>query len=323
MKSSFFQKWMSPSRVFQRLRHLHIENKGLKLSAFVLALLLFVVSRQPITNVRLSGVPVEIPGLTSGVEISGDVQQTVSVILRGPRDIVRSLTPNQISVTLNLSNREPGERFVQLRPEDVFRPDNIEVLQIEPASIKLRIEPTERKLVNVEHQFIGQVAEGLEVYDVRCEPSIIEIEGPYSQVNKVSFVLTEPVNLSGRTSDFRIPVDVDTSHNSLRVKTPVPIILSVEIGERRKTRIMTKVPVIIPHQQPGVRLLPKVVDVELYGPQSALDKLQPDDLRVEPKTDGLPPSAETVTLQIKLPATTDKHIAVKNIIPSEVRLKRQ
>jgi YbbR domain-containing protein len=321
MKSSFFTKWMSPSRVFQRLRHLHIENKGLKLSAFVLALLLFVVSRQPITNVRLSGVPVEIPGLTAGVEISGDVQQTVSVILRGPRDIVRSLTPNQISVILNLSNKEPGERFVQLRPEDVFRPDNVEVLQIEPASIKLRIEPTERKMVNIEHQFIGQVEEGLEVYDVRCEPPSVEIEGPYSQVNKVSFVLTEPVNLSGRKSDFRIPVDIDTSHNSLRVKTQAPIILSAEIGERRKTRMMPHVPVTIP-QQFGVRPLPKTVDVELYGPQSALDKLTSDDLRVEPKTDGLP-TVETVTLQIKLPVNIDKHVVVKNIIPAEVRLKRQ
>jgi YbbR domain-containing protein len=266
---------------------------------------------------------VEIPGLTSGVEISGDVQQTVSVILRGPRDIVRSLTPNQVSVTLNLSNKEPGERFIQLRPEDVYRPDNVEVLQIEPASIKLRIESTERKQVNVEPQFIGQVPEGLEVYHVKCEPSYIEIEGPYSQVNKVSFVLTEPINLSGRKSNFRIAVDVDTSHNSLRVKTTAPLILSVEIGERRQTRIITKVPVIIPHQQSGVRLLPKTVDVELYGPQSALDTLQPDDLRVELKTDGLPPSAETLEPQVKLPATTDKHIEVKKIIPSEVRLKRQ
>jgi YbbR domain-containing protein len=325
MKPPATQKGISRTRLSQRLRRVHIENLGLKLSALALALLLFALSRQPIIDIRLSGVPLEFRGQSPNVVISGDVEQTVSVRLSGPRDIMRSLTPNQISVIADLTNKEPGERVVQLRPEDVSRPDddNIQVLQVEPASIKLRLEPKVLKRVKVEPQFMGQVDEGLEVYKVTAEPSTVEIEGPDSQVNKTNLVLTETINLIGRNNDFRIAVDVETPHNSLRVKTPGPVILSVEVGERRVTRTIAKVPIEWPNQQSGVRLLPKTIDVELYGPKSALAALQVSDLRVGLKLNDLPPDIETVRPQVILPASADKHIEVKNIIPAEVRLKRQ
>ncbi len=291
--------------------------------AFVLALLLFAISRQPTINVRLSGVPLEFRGLAQGVDISGDVQPTVTILLRGPQDIVRRVTPNQISVVANLSNKEPGERVVQLRPEDVSSIDNIKVLQIEPASIRLRLEPIESKRVTVEPQFMGQVAEGSEVYRVKVEPAEIEIEGPHSQINKINHVLTETVNLNGKLNNFRVAVDVETPHNSIRVKTSPPVNLSIEIGERRGVRRLTKVPIRWLSPQPPDRTLTKTVDIELYGPLSSLDKLQVDELQVEVQTNGLPPNGETAKPQVRLPANADKLIEVRKTIPSEVRLKRQ
>lgn|GEM_PF-755297 len=326
MKSSSISKWISPLRLFQRLRHIHIENKALKILALGLALVLFAVSRQPISDVRLSGVPLEFRNLGPGVEISGDVEQTVSVRIRGPRDIVRSLTPNQLSVIANLSYKDPGERVIQLRPEDVdlyLFSDSIQVSQIEPASIRLKLEPTSSKSVNVEPQFMGQIAEGLEIYRVKVEPPSIVIEGPQSQVNKVNFVLTETINLNGRRSDFRLAVDVETPHNSLRVKSASPITLSVEVGERRITRHIRKVLIEGPNQQSGFHVLTKTVDLELYGPQSAIEALHPGDLHVKLNANGLPPTAETAEPQVLLPANADKHLEVKKIIPSEVRFKRQ
>jgi hypothetical protein len=133
------------SRLVSHLRHYRIENKGLKLLALLVAFLLFAVSRPPTRDVLLVGVPLEFRGLAPGMEIGGDVAQTVSVRLRGPQDVVRSILPSQIAVTADLSDKEPGERVVQLKAADVSRPDRVEVLRIEPASIKLRIEPTTGK----------------------------------------------------------------------------------------------------------------------------------------------------------------------------------
>lgn len=315
-------KIISPSRRLQRLRHLHLENKGLKALSLGLACVLFALSRQPISDIRISRIQLEVSGLKSGVVISNDAEQTVSVRLRGPRDIVRSLTSNQISVTANLANKEPGERVIQLRPEDVSRPDNVEVLQIEPSSIKIRLEQTVTRMVKVEPQFMGQLADECEIYRVTVNPPMVEIEGPQSRVKEVANVATETINLDHRKGSFKIAVDAEAPQNLLRVKTPGPINLSVEVGERRSTRVMTKVPVQSLDQVAGGRIFPKTVDVEVYGPHSTVEGLTVGDLTVAPNTKDLPANVETVQLEARLPQHLQQIIEIKKIIPNEVRLKR-
>jgi hypothetical protein len=312
----------SPSRTLYGLRLTRIENKGLKLLSLLLAILLFAVSRQPVSDLRLVGVPIEYRGLSAGVEIGGDVEQRVSVRLSGPRDLVRSSLSNQLLVVADLSNKEPGERIVQLKADESSLPENVKVLQIEPASIRIRLEPTARKRVKVEAQFTGQVEAGYEIYRVSLTPGEVGIEGLRSQVNKLERVMTETVNLAGRKTDFQTSVEVETPHNSLRVKTPGPLNLSVDIGEERALRRFVNLPVQWLDQAAHERLLTKTVNVELFGPKSAIGKLRAGELRVELKTTGLLPGVDSAAPQVRLPANADQHIEVKKIIPGEVKLKR-
>ena len=184
------------SRLLQRLSH--VENLGLKLLALALAGLLFAISRQPVSEVRLTGVQIEYRGRTHGVEISNDSEQTVSLRLRGPRNVVRSLLPTQLSVIADLTGKEPGDRVVQLVMDDSSLPDNTRVLQIEPSTIKIRLEPTIRKSIPIEARVSGQVDADREMYGLRYEPQTIEIEGPRSLVEKTSKVMTETVSQIGR-----------------------------------------------------------------------------------------------------------------------------
>jgi len=306
------------SRLFHRLRHTRIENKGLKALSLLLAILLFIVSQQPTTDMRVVGVPIEYRGLSPGVEIGGDSEKTVSVRLSGPRNTVRSLTPNQLLVIADLNNKEPGEKIVQLRVDESFLPDNVKVLQIEPASIRIKLEPMATKLVKVEAQFMGQVAEGREIYSVKLDPGEVEIQGPQSLINKIDRVITETVNMDGRQVDFQSSVEAEVSQDSLRVITPGPIKLSVEIGEARALRRFANIPVRWLDKNANWRLLTKTVEVEVFGPKSAVEKLRADDLRVEINPADLTPDANSVTPKIQLPP----NIVVRNIIPREVRVKK-
>ena len=306
------------SRLWHRLRHTRIENKGLKALSLGLAILLFFVSRQPITDIGVVGVPIAYRGLSPGVVIGGDTEKTASLRLSGPRNIVRSLTPNQLLVIADLSNKEPGEKIVQLRLDESFLPDNVKVLQIEPASIRIKLEPMATKLVKVEAQFMGQVAEGREIYSVKLDPGEVEIQGPQSLINKIDRVITETVNMDGRQVDFQSSVEAEVSQDSLRVITPGPIKLSVEIGEARALRRFANIPVRWLDKNANWRLLTKTVEVEVFGPKSAVEKLRADDLRVEINPADLTPDANSVTPKIQLPP----NIVVRNIIPREVRVKK-
>jgi YbbR domain-containing protein len=309
---------LSPARLFHRLRHTRIENKGLKALSLLLAVLLFVVSRQPVIDLRMAGVAIEYRGLSPGLKIVGDAEQTVSMRLSGPRDIVRSLTPNQLLVIADLSGKGPGERVVQLRADESFLPDNVNVMQIEPASIRIKLEPNVTKLVRVEARLRGKVPEGREFYGVELSPAEVEIEGPQSMVDKIDSIFTESVSLDGRDVDFRTYVEVEIPQNSLRIKTPGPIELSVIIGEERLLRRFANAPVQWLDKSAAGWLLTKTVRLEVFGPKSAVEALRADDLRVVVNTAGLPPNVTSVTPQVQLPA----NIEIKNIIPREVKVKR-
>jgi YbbR domain-containing protein len=308
---------LSPARLFHRLRHARVENKGLKALSLLLAILLFIVSRQPVIDLRLVGVPIEYRGLSPGVKIVGAAEQAVSVRLSGPRDIVRSLSPNQLLVIADLSGKEPGERVVQLKMDEGFLPDNVKVMQIEPASIRIKLEPNLTKRLRVEAQLSGKVVEGREIYGVELYPSEVEIEGPQSVVSKMERVLTEKVSMDGRDADFQTSVEVEIPQDS-RVKTQGRIELSVKIGEERLVRRFAAAPVRWIDKGATGLLLTKTVRLEVVGPKSVVESLREDDLRVEVKTASLPPGVSNLTPQVQLPA----NIEIRNIIPREVRVKR-
>lgn len=317
---------VSPARLWQRLRRIHVEHKGLKLLSLAVAILLFVVSRQPVSDVKLFNVPLEYRGQSSSVEISGDVEQTVSVRVRGPRDIVRNLMPSQLSVIADLSHKEPGERVVQLHADDVTLPDNsIRVIQIEPASIRLLLEQKMKKRVPVKAQFMGQLQDGLEMYQTNILPAEVELEGPQSQLNSVNFVLTETVNLTGHDRDFQSMVDVETPHRSLRVLTPSPIKLFITVGETRQMKRLADIPIHWDGQTLGGRLLTKTIDVELYGPRSLIESLQAMDMHADLETvDWENGTGDTGIARpiLILPDAVAKRIEVRNVFPKEVKLKR-
>ncbi len=322
MKLDQTRRLLSPSRFWQRTRRIRLENKGIMLMSLLLALALFVISRQPISDVKLFNVPLEYRGQRSDVEISGEIAQTVSVRVRGPRDLVRSLMPTQLAVTADLTNKEAGERVVQLRTADVALPDsNIQVVQIEPASIRLVLEPKVKKRVPVKAQLIGALSEGLELYGSSAVPDLIEIEGAESQINTVNYLLTESVNMSGHGKTFQAMVDVETPHSSLRVLTTTPVKLTIEIGERRSFKRFPAVSVHWVNPTGNKELLTKTVEVQLYGPASTLDVLQSKDLRVEVTADSAP-NVTTALPKVILPENSAPHVEVIKIIPNEVKLKK-
>lgn len=254
-------QWFNPTRLYQRLTHLRAEewkHAGLKLLALVLAFMLFQISRQPLNDVRLVGVPVEFSGLRSGLEIVSDpnIQPTVSLRLRGPRDLVRGLMPNQLAVIANLENKESGERVIQLKPKDVARPDGVQVLRIEPPSITLRLEPTMRKTVKVEPQYLGPPDEGLEIYQLTATPATIEIEGPQSQLSNLTQIKTESVSVKGYRQSFTTTVDVELPQPLLRVVNRASVTVKVELGARRGARSFNNLPVHASDRTTGGRLLP-------------------------------------------------------------------
>ena len=221
------------TRSWAWLRKAVVENWHLKLLSLAVAFALFAVSRQPDHEVLLANVPLEFVNLAPGLEISGELLAAVNVRLRGPRDLVQGLTANQLAVKADLINKTAGERVLQLKPSDVQKPEKVEVRRIDPQTIELNLELTKRKIVPIEAQFVGAVADGYEHFDTRLEPASVEIEGPESKIGQVSKVLTESVRITGRHESFQLQVDLETSRQGVRLTNIAPTRLTVEIRVKK------------------------------------------------------------------------------------------
>ena len=119
--------WQTLMHQPQKFIRLILENKWLKLLSLILALLLFNFSKQPASSIRISGVPVEFVGIPAGMEIVNIDSPVVNLQLKGPRNLLTSLSGNEITVPVDLSNKEQGERVAHLQIRDVKLPDRIEV----------------------------------------------------------------------------------------------------------------------------------------------------------------------------------------------------
>jgi hypothetical protein len=74
-------QWLNPVHWYQRLTRLSLaewKSSGLKLLALLLAFMLFLISRQPTSDMRLVGIPVEFTGVQPGTEIVSETGQATN-----------------------------------------------------------------------------------------------------------------------------------------------------------------------------------------------------------------------------------------------------
>lgn len=219
-----------------------MNNLWLKLLSLFLALTVwFVVSaprREPVSE-RAFAVPVSLARMPRDLVITNTVLDTVSVRLRGRLSDLRSLSSQNLEVTLDLSWVQPGEATITLLPKAINVPPQIEVLSMEPTRLRLRIEPLRQKVVTVRPFLVGSPPNGYAVGDVALEPASALVSGPMSQMRNLTEVATERIIMTGRTETFTQSVAVVSDQSLVRVIEPlttqVTVPLSAEIGPQPLT----------------------------------------------------------------------------------------
>jgi hypothetical protein len=90
------------------------EHLGLKLVSLLLGFSLwYAVAREQEAEFSLS-IPIELRDLPEGLEVIEESVQQVEVRLRGPAEILRRLTPQDVNIGVELKDAEPGERLAYL-----------------------------------------------------------------------------------------------------------------------------------------------------------------------------------------------------------------
>lgn len=210
-----------------------IRRFGPQLLALLVAVVIWVIAsesrREEILERNLT-VPVAVLGVPADMVLSGDADETVNIRVRGPASQIRGLLPDTLGATIDLSGARPGTLNVPIPPTAIDTPRNVEVISVQPPTLRVQLELLQRKYVPIRPYLVGSPAEGFTVENIEPRPDNALIIGPASLVEDVSEIPTERVILTGRSGTFRETVGVLSDFPMVRVVQPATTEVIVTIA---------------------------------------------------------------------------------------------
>lgn len=182
------------------------ENWTFKLVSLVLALMLWMFimgERRLEVGYR---VPLELQNIPKELMVANEVPSLVDVRVSGPRTLQMKVSPNDISIIVDLVDLKPGLTTFKQLEERLNLPSGLRVTRLSPSFIDLKLERIKQKLVPVKVALAGEPLTGFKVHNVRVVPDEVIIEGGETELKSISEVTTEEVNLNGVNEGFSLIV---------------------------------------------------------------------------------------------------------------------
>jgi YbbR domain-containing protein len=211
-----------------------LENWSLKLTALLLALILWMFIRGEPGPASVVRIPIQVQ-LPSQMEITSERPTMIEVTMRGAAFSNVWFGQPLPNCIVNLQNANEGEHTVQLSADNIQVPkgSGIEVLQVNPAKALIILQKTISRLVPISAPIQGEPARGFEVYGKQIRPSSIVITGPRLHIEPVREIFTEAVSIRDQKQSGRFFVGFNIKDNLIRTAQNNPVQVDIEIGPRR------------------------------------------------------------------------------------------
>lgn len=205
---------------------------------------------------------IQVTGISSRVEPIAEAR--VDIFLDGPReDVTRERTPifyNRLGETVGVSGLELDTRVVQV---------TIPVDQQAGFSV-----------IPVIVDWTGVPANGYRVLSVSVEPDSVLVTGRPTQLDQISFLRTETIDITGLNEPFTTPAAINLL-NGLALEDEQSVVVSFEIEPILTTDVVRKTPEIR-NLEPGFTTTLDVQQVVVFlaGPFDKLEALTEEDVVV-------------------------------------------
>lgn len=282
-----------------------------KILSVVIALLLwaYVIGEvNPTTQTQLENLPIQLLNsetlASRGLIVSGTDQFTVTLTLEGKRRDMVNLSTEEIVIDADLFGFGKGENSI---PVVVNVPDNIRIVEIKPAKIKVLVDElvAEPKPVNVQIQ--GETPEGTEAGFIQLERSELLVSGARSAVDTVvgvkATMKAEDLTSEASTVNARLAA-VDREGNVVTgVKTEVSKIkVTATLLQVKEVDLITEIQGA-PAGNLGISSLEVPKTMMIRGPADVLETVT--SVQAAPIDLAQISSSQTIPLTIALPENTE------------------
>jgi YbbR domain-containing protein len=214
------------------MRKLLFENLGLKVSAVLIAVLLWLFVTWRGQSVVSFDVPIEFKDVPVGLGIVSSSAKSANVTVKGQDRIIKSMRPSDMRVLVDMDKARKGEGSYHINKDDVKLPYAMSVTSVDPSTIKVRLDETGTKSVPVKASIVGSPETGYYVKTVEVEPKNIVIQGLKIEVRKISEIGTDQMDISGKNSTQTQELNVDAAGANIKPERD-KVRVTVVIGGKR------------------------------------------------------------------------------------------
>lgn len=254
------------------LRRLFLDDWMLKIVAFVLAVILFLVrsdwEASTPAYVRLHYTYPQDRVLTS------DLPSEVKLQIRGPWSRINRFSEAELEpITLDLQGRDEGE--LRLSEDMVRLPRGLRVGSFSPSVLQVSFEPKVERTIPVQPVTEGEPAEGYRLGRVTISPRTVRAVGAKGPVEALRNAQTRPLRVTDLRSAVELRVKLGAPPRFVRWVDAPDIQVHVEVERTLVERTYSDVQINItgPQRTTDIQLAPSTCTVVLRGPQLALEQL--------------------------------------------------
>ena len=302
------------------------KNWGTKLVSLVLAVGLwyYAVGEEKVEVSRT--IPVEIKLEKEKLSIVGKPTRNVLVTLQAPRSMVANLASEDLKAVHRITKvDQPGDYNFRLEPREIKLPsEQIRVVRVEPEVLRVKIDEMIVQKMEVEPVFLGEPAFGyrLQQDKIQLDPASVLVEGPKAELEKMTKIKTQPIDVVGRLRSFRKTVRI-AEEPGLKLLSESLVDAYIPIQEVLGEKTLENIPVKILGTAGSfskISVESAQVNLTLQGSPKALESVKAEDLVVYVEISGL----EEGTHEIPLKAVLPEGVFLKETPPpAKVTLERR
>lgn len=214
------------------------ENWKIKVICLILAIGIYLFGQYVTFKKNELTVPLQVKN-ASNLVYTNEIPRTAKVIVYGDPNQVGLLQEKDFEVYIDLSELvESGTFEVPLHlqlSERASKMENVE-FSLKNDIVTLTLEHKITALVPVKTNFSGACASGYEVSAIEIYPDLVQITGRASLIEKIPFLETDVINLSGKSSDFTQTVKVINQNSRISLTGDKEVTVTIKIKPIKTTK---------------------------------------------------------------------------------------
>ncbi len=300
------------------------KNWVLKLLSLLFALFLwyFVVGEDKVDmNVTI---PVEIVNLPRDLVISNQYKKQLEVTISGQRSIIRGLTEQHISRSIDLSDADPGTVVTQNQLDSIKLPRGLSILRIQPPTITLLLDRLIQKEMAIEPVLVGEVHKDFSLESVIPDPPTLEISGPQAVLGNIKTLKARPINIDGLEQSIVKQVSLDLQPEIADLIGEPVVAVRINVSELKQKIELAGIPVEfdpvdVKETEVIYQVKPPAVTITAEIPQQMIRKS--NDLKSLFKVTITPESFKAGLFKHKVVAAGPPQTSILSVSPDTVTLE--